>query len=114
MKQNKTDIRPYTREFYRGNRLPFLAALVCTLLMSLVSLVVSWLLQQLLDLIGGYQTGFTLGQLLLIALGMLGLLILAFFISYHSTPRFVTRGISQYKAKIFQELTKKNICAFSA
>ena len=22
----KTDIRPYTREFYRGNRLPFLAA----------------------------------------------------------------------------------------
>ena len=114
MKQNKTDIRPYTKAFYRGNRLPFLAALVCTLLMSLVSLVVSWLLQQLLDLMGGYQTGFTLRQLLLITLGMLGLLILAFFISYHSTPRFVTRGISQYKAKIFQELTKKNICAFSA
>ncbi len=94
MKQNKTDIRPYTKALYRGNRLPFLAALVCTLLMSLVSLVVSWLLQQLLDLMGGYETGFTLVQLFLIALGMLGLLILAFFISYHSTPRFVTRGIS--------------------
>ncbi len=114
MKQNKTDIRPYTKEFYRGNRLPFLAALVCTLLMSLVSLMVSWLLQQLLDLMGGYETGFTLEQLLLITLGMLGLLVLALFINYHSIPRFNTRGIRQYKAKIFQELTKKNICAFSA
>ena len=110
----KTDIRPYTKEFYRGNRLPFLGALGSSLLMALVSLVVSWLLQQLLDLMGGYETGFTLVQLFLITLGMLGLLILAFFISYHSTPRFVTRGISQYKAKIVQELTKKNICAFSA
>ena len=114
MKQNKTDIRPYTKAFYRGNRLPFLAALVCTLLMSLVSLMVSWLLQQLLDLMGGYQTGFTLRQLLLITLGMLAVLILALFINYLSIPSFNTRGISQYKAKIFQELTKKNICAFSA
>ena len=55
MKQNKTDIRPYTKAFYRGNRLPFLAALVCTLLMSLVSLMVSWLLQQLLDLMGAMR-----------------------------------------------------------
>ena len=114
MKQNKTDIRPYTKAFYRGNRLPFLAALVCTLLMSLVSLMVSWLLQQLLDLMGGYETGFTLRQLLLITLGMLAVLILALFINYLSIPSFNTRGISQYKAKIFQELTKKNICAFSA
>ena len=36
----------------------------------------------------------------------------AYLISYYSKPRFITKGISQYKEYIFEKITKKNISAF--
>ncbi len=112
-KNIKINIRPYKKQFYKGNKLCFLIALTETILTAAGSLLISWLLQQLTDLIGGYDTGFTLKELLYITLfGVLGV-ILAYLISYHSKPKFVTRGISQYKEYVFGEITKKNISVFS-
>ncbi len=113
MKNNKIDIRPYTRQFYRGNILSFTFALSETLLTVIFNLIVSWLLQQILDLIGGVNTGFTLGSLIIISLVVVTGIVCAGTISYHSRPRFITRGISQYKEFVFGEITKKNISAFS-
>ena len=42
-----------------------------------------------------------------------GLGVITYIISYNSTPKFVSRGISQYKEYVYEELTKKNISAFS-
>lgn len=113
MKNKKIDIRPYTRQFYRGNVLSFTFALSETLLTVIFNLIVSWLLQQILDLIGGVDTGFTLGSLIVISLVVVTGIVCAGTISYHSRPRFITRGISQYKEFVFGEITKKNISAFS-
>ena len=112
MKYKKIDIRPYTKQFYKGNIASFIFALCETLLGAIGALLVSWL-QQLIDLIGGYETGFTLLQLTMIALALIGGITVANMISYHSKPKFITRGISQYKEYVFGELTKKNISAFS-
>ncbi len=113
MKNGEIDIRPYTRQFYKGNVLCFLFALCETLLMSIGALLVSWLMQQLIDLIGGYEIGFTLPQLTVITLVLIGGTAITYMISYSSKPKFITRGISGYKEYVFGELTKKNISAFS-
>ena len=113
MKKQELDIRPYTKQFYKGNIATFLFALCETLLTSIGALLVSWLMQQLIDLIGGYETGFTLPQLTAISLVMVGCIVVAYMISYHAKPKFITRGISQYREYVFCELTKKNISAFS-
>ena len=113
MKKEKIYIRPFTRQFYRGNKLCFFAMLLVTVLTALGNLLVSWLLQQITDIIGGYDTGFSLGGLIIITLVMVAGIVLTGVISYFTKPKFITRGISQYKAYIFEELTKKNISAFS-
>lgn len=113
MKDKNIDIRPYTRRFYKGNVICFVFALCETLLGAVGSLLLSWLLQQLTDLIGGYETKFGLLQLTTVALLLIGEIGVANIISYHSKPKFVTRGISGYKEYVFGELTKKNISAFS-
>ncbi len=113
MKNRKLDIRPYTKQFYKGNVAYFIFALCETLLGVIGALLVSWLIQQLIDLIGGYETGFSLLQLTIITLVLIGGVAVANLIAYHSKPTFITRGISQYKEYVFGELTKKNISAFS-
>ena len=113
MKRNRIDIHPYTRQFYKHNMLCLLIALCGTLLITIAALLVSWLLQQLLDLIGGYDTGITLSELIVMTLALIGIIVMAKFLCYHSIPKFITRGSAQYKEYIFQELTKKNISAFS-
>ena len=113
MKSLKINIRPYTKQFYKGNILSFIFALSETLFGAIGALLVSWLLQQILDLIGGYDIGFSLIDLTVISLTLIAGITVAYLISYHSKPRFITRGISQYKEYIFGELTKKNISAFS-
>ena len=72
MKNKKLDIRPYTKQFYKGNVVYFTFALFTTLLGTIGALLVSWLIQQLIDLIGGYETGFTLPQLTVITLVLIG------------------------------------------
>ncbi len=63
MKGKKLDIRPFTRQFYRGNGVCFAFALLETLLSAIGNLLISWLMQQLIDQIGGYDTGFSLAEL---------------------------------------------------
>mgnify|MGYP003309429090 CR=1 FL=1 len=113
MKTEKIDIRPYTRQFYKRNKVCFIAMVLVVILTALGNLLVSWLLQQITDIIGGYDTGFSLSGLIMISLVMVAGIVLVGFISYFTKPKFITRGISQYKAYIFEELTKKNISAFS-
>lgn len=114
MRQQKSDFRIYRKQFYKGNVLWFMIALSVTLFSAIVAILISWLLQQLIDLIGGYNTRFSLYQLIEITLLLIIVGIgLVDMISYYSKPKFITRGISQYKEYIYEQLIKKNISAFS-
>ena len=42
----KPDIRPFIRQFYRGNGGYFVLAMIQTVLMTAAQLMISWLLQQ--------------------------------------------------------------------
>ena len=114
MKNRKLDIRPYTKQFYKGNVAYFIFALCETLLGVIGALLVSWLIQQLIDLIGGYETGFSLLQLTIITLVLIGGVAVANLISYHSKPTFITRGISQYKEYVLANSQRKIYLRFPA
>ena len=106
------NIRPYTKQFYKNNRLCFAFAFSEAIFSTAIALVISWLLREILDLIGG-SSAFTLGELTLISVALCFGAIVGYLIVYKTKPRFITRGISQYKEYVFSEISRKNISAFS-
>ncbi len=108
----KRNIRPYTKQFFRNNRINFILAFSEVMLVTIGMLTISWLLQQVVDLIAGNNTRFSLGELSIVASIIFVGCVLSYLISYESKPRFITKGISQYKEFIFEKITKKNISAF--
>lgn len=110
----KPDIRPFTRQFYRGNGGYFALAMVQTVLGTAAQLMISWLLQQIIDLITGANTNFTLGELALLAAGCLLLILIAYATAYFSKPKFIAKAVGQYKTYAFERLSRKGISAFSS
>lgn len=113
MKKTKADIRPYTRQFYKGNGFCFLLAMIQSILLTASNLLLSWLIQQFIDLIAGESTVFTLPQLALITAAAIVLIATASAFAYFSKPGFIARASGQYKNYVFQQLSKKSISAFS-
>lgn len=108
MKQSK----PLIRQFYRGNLGWFAAALAATLVLGVINLLISWLLQVIVDVAAG-SAGMDLGSIALCALGtFLGFV--AFFVLLRiAYPRFLRKAMTQYKEYAFRALTAKGLNAFS-
>lgn len=113
MKTQKSNIRPYIRQFYRGNYGYLALSVFETVLTTAVNLLISWLLQQVLDLVSGEAIALTLGQLALLSAAAAGLIALTSACSYFSAPRFVAKAMEQYKTYVFERLSRKGIAAFS-
>ncbi len=114
MKKEKINIRPYTRQFYRGNGWRFALGVGQTILNAGCNLMIAWLIQQVIDLMSGVDSPFTLGQLGGLVLAAMALLGITYACAYWSTPRFISRAIGQYKNFVFERLTQKGIAAFSS
>ena len=92
------------RQFYRRNGWRFVLAVAQTVLLTAANLMISWLIQQIIDLTTGADTGFTLSQILVLTVAALGLEILAFAFAYHAKPKLIARGIGQYQEYVFSQL----------
>ena len=112
-KQEKTNIKPFTRQFYRGNVGCLILAVLGLLLDTGVNLMISWLIQQLVDMTTGLDTGFTFSQVAIMTALALAVNGASYGIACASRPRFTTRGIGQYKEYVFEKLCGKGISAFS-
>ena len=109
--KKKSSIRPFVMQFFRGNALRMAVAGMELLTSVVSSLLVAWLIQQIMDLIAGYDTGYTLQNLAWIACGCISVHCISSVLGYFSRPHFITRGIAQYKGYAFREITKKNLSA---
>ena len=64
---NKKELlKPYMRQFYRGNGWRFALALLVTLFLTASALMVSWLLQVIIDMATGADVGFSFAQVVLL------------------------------------------------
>ena len=113
MKKRKSDRKVYLKQFYYKNKSRFCLAMVATLLHVAVNLVISLLMQQLIDVISGSETMASLLQLAILAGVLVGAAVLFSLMSYLSEPRFYAHAMRQYKDYVFGELTKKGISAFT-
>ena len=110
---NKPLLKPYIRQFYKGNGWRFALAFAVTLVMTASAMMVSWLIQVIIDLATGADIGFSFSEVVLLT--VIGVLLegFSYFLAYHSKPRFIAKGIGQYKEYVFMRLCQKGIGAFS-
>lgn len=107
-------LKPYMRQLYKGNGWRFALALAVTLVLTASTMMVSWLIQVIIDLATGADVGFSFTQVVLLTGTGILLEAFAYFLAYHSKPRFIAKGIGQYKEYVFTRLCQKGIGAFSS
>lgn len=113
-KQNKTKLaRPYLRASLQGNRLLLALSVFALLLVSALDVFTAVLLQLLMDAATGGQMNALLPLLALSGLLLVGGFLSTMFLREVRT-RYLRRASTQYKAKMFAGLTKKNISSFAA
>ena len=54
---SKMDIKPYTRQFYKNNKWRMALMLVQTVMITVLNLLISWLIKQLVDMMSGVDLG---------------------------------------------------------
>lgn len=104
--------RPYIRQFYRGNRTAFAFAVLSAMFVQAQNLLISWILQQLLDAVAGAPGAESLRMLALYSAGMMLCVVAGGLISYASKPRFLEKAMRQYREYAFEQLMKKSIASF--
>lgn len=112
MKKNRSNIKPFTRQFYKGNGIYFALAMIHTVVLTLVALLVSWLAQQIIDMISGVDIGFSFPQIVMLVVAAILLYLFGYVFAYISKPKFIAKAMAQYKNYAYEELSKKNISAF--
>lgn len=106
-------LKPYMRQFYRGNGWRFALAILETLVTTVSTMMISWLIQVIIDMSTGEDVGFTFSQVVMLTVVGIVLSGGAYAIAYCSKPRFIAKGVGQYKEFIFSQICKKGISAFS-
>ncbi|MBQ7875169.1 MAG: ABC transporter ATP-binding protein [Oscillospiraceae bacterium] len=105
--------RRFTLQFWKGNIISFSCAMFAMIMQVFINLFASWLLQQLVDVSAGNDTGFTLIELTLLSVAMVFAIAVCGILIYFTRPKFISKALRQYKDFAFAELTKKGISAFS-
>lgn len=101
-----------TAQFYQKNRLNFGIALFGALLSGSLNLIVSWIMQQLIDVASGAEGTFGFETLAWISGGFLVFCTAVMLLTYFSEPRFLARAMRQYRDFAFRRLTEKSISSF--
>ena len=110
--RNKPLNQQLTAQFYRRN-IPLLCIAVFGALVSgSLNLILSWIMQQLIDAASGVPGALPIGTLAKISGAFVLLCVAAFLLDYVSQPRFIERAMRQYKDFAFQKLTEKSISSF--
>ena len=105
--------RSFTRQFYMGNTGAFLGEMLGIVVLVGVNLMISWLMQKLIDVTTGTDTQFTLLQVTGLCAGCIAILAFGMWMTYLSKPRFIAKAIGQYKEYVFRKISQKGISAFA-
>ena len=105
--------RTFTQQFYKGNMGAFLLAVLETIILVGANLMLSWLMQVLIDITTGTESGFSLLQVVVLCIICIGIFIFGMWLAYLAKPRFIAKAIGQYKDFVFQKISQKGISAFA-
>ena len=111
-KTQKALRKPYVSRFYKRNRLAYFIMLLSAALFSVLNLSVAWLIQQMIDTVSGVPGSLEINVLAVLTIGAVLLIIPFKALNFVSQPRFMRKGMTQFKRFAFQKLTRKNIASF--
>lgn len=100
------------QQFFRDNRKWFVLSLTATIAIAALNLLISWQMQQMIDITIGEPSTFTLFQITVLVVGTALFLVGAMGLDYYARPRFTRKAMRQYKDFAFSEMTKKSIQSF--
>ena len=111
-KQNKKKSREFTHQLYYKNRINFIVAIILTIAMSSLNLMISWLIQQIMDCTANQDM-----QALVRSAWIVIIVVVIYTIAnvmYRAVyPRFLQRAMQQYRDYAFSRLTQKSLRSFS-
>ena len=99
-------------QFFYKNIPIFCLAVFAALAAGSLNLILSWIIQQLMDTAAGASGALSFRTLLLISAGFVLLCAGLSLLNYASQPRFLERAMRQYKDFAFKKLTGKSISSF--
>ena len=111
-KQNKKKSREFTHQLYYKNRINFIVTIILTIAMSSLNLMISWLIQQIMDCTANQDM-----QALVRSAWIVIIVVVIYTIAnvmYRAVyPRFLQRAMQQYRDYAFSRLTQKSLRSFS-
>lgn len=99
-------------QFFYKNIPIFCLAVFAALAAGSLNLILSWIIQQLMDTAAGESGALSFRTLLLISAGFVLLCAGLSLLNYASQPRFLERAMRQYKDFAFKKLIGKSISSF--
>lgn len=99
-------------QFFYKNIPIFCLAVFAALAAGSLNLILSWIIQQLMDTAAGESRALSFRTLLLISAGFVLLCAGLSLLNYASQPRFLERAMRQYKDFAFKKLIGKSISSF--
>lgn len=112
MKQNKKKSREFKRRLFYKNKMCFIASVIMTIVMSFLNLMISWLIQQIMDCTANQDM-----QALVRSAWIAASVVIAYTVAnavYRAVyPRFLQRAMQQYRDYAFSRLTQKSLRSFS-
>ena len=111
-KQNKKKNREFIHQLYYKNRINFIVTIILTIAMSSLNLMISWLIQQIMDCTANQDM-----QALVRSAWIAASVVIAYTVAnavYRAVyPRFLQRAMQQYRDYAFSRLTQKSLRSFS-
>lgn len=99
-------------QFFYKNIPNFCLAVFAALAAGSLNMILSWIIQQLMDTAAGASGALSFRTLLLISAGFVLLCAGLSLLNYASQPRFLERAMRQYKDFAFKKLIGKSISSF--
>lgn len=112
MKQNKKKSRKFRRRLFYKNKICFIASVIMTIVMSFLNLMISWLIQQIMDSMAN-QNMQSAVRCAWIAVSVVIAYTVANAVYRAVYPRFLQRAMQQYRDYAFSRLTQKSLRSFS-
>lgn len=112
MKQNKKKSREFKRRLFYKNKMCFIASVIMTIVMSFLNLMISWLIQQIMDSMAN-QNMQAVVRCAWIAASVVIAYTVANAVHRAVYPRFLQRAMQQYRDYAFSRLTQKSLRSFS-
>lgn len=112
MKQNKKKSREFRCRLFYKNKMCFIASVIMTIVMSFLNLMISWLIQQIMDSMANQNM-----QAVVRCAWIAASVVIAYTVAnavYRAVyPRFLQRAMQQYRDYAFSRLTQKSLRSFS-